>query len=107
MRDSFLAQLGASLWLASFGITGVLSQFLSPLVAWVIGDMIDKGIYVIDLTLNAVKTGMQMEQFKELAEAAYQRASARVYTEEEKVEIRKQYLDVIRDFARFGNGLRP
>lgn len=44
-----------------------------------------------------------MDKFKELAQKAHDKAVARVYTEEEKNEIRKQYLDSIRDFARFGS----
>lgn len=103
MKNSYVVQLGVGLWLASFGITGPWADFLSWPLSWLIGSFLDKGIYVIDLTINAVKTGMQMEKFKELAQKAHDKAVARVYTEEEKNEIRKQYLDSIRDFARFGS----
>lgn len=62
----------------------------------------DKGIFAIDITINAVQTGMQMEKFKALAKKAHNKATARVYSEEEKSAIRQQYLIAIRDFARFG-----
>ncbi len=102
MRNSFVVQLGVGIWLASWGITGVWADFLAFPITWVIGDLMDKGIFVIDITTNAVKTGIQLEKYKELALKAHDKAVARVYTEEEKREIRNQYLNTIRDFARFG-----
>lgn len=102
MKNSFTVQLGVGIWLASWGITGIWADFFSYPLSWFVGSLIDKGIFVIDLTVNAIKTGMQLEKFKELAKKAHEKATARVYTEEEKRAIRQQYLETIRDFARFG-----
>lgn len=102
MKNLFVVQLGVSLWLASWGITGWFANFISPIASWFLSDIVERGILLIDLTMYSIKLGMQEEKFKELAKAAHDRATARVYTEEEKVEIRKQYLDAIRDFGRFG-----
>lgn len=103
MKNSFIVHLGVSLWLASVGLTGGWAAFVSPILCWILGDLLDKGIYVIDLTLDSIKVGMQEKEFKEAAEAAYNRASARVYTEAEKVAIRQQYLDALAAFAKFGS----
>jgi len=103
VKNSFVVQLGVGLWLASFGITGVWADFLAYPLSWFIGSLVDKGIYKIDITLNAIRTGDQMDKYKELAKKAHDKAVARVYTEEEKRAIRQQYLDTIRDFARFGS----
>lgn len=102
MKNSFVVQLGVSLWLSSWGITGIFAEFLSPIAAWFLGDIADKEILLIDLTAYAIKLGMQEEKFKKLAKAAHDRAIAKVYSEEEKDAIRKQYLDALREFARFG-----
>ncbi len=64
----------------------------------------DKGILQVDLTIASIKVALQEDQYKALAKAAYDHAAARVYTEGEKIAIRKQYQDVLRDFGSVGNG---
>lgn len=93
------------LWLTSIGLTGPVGAIVGFIATKILESVLDKGILKIDLTIDSIKVAMQEEQYKKLAEAAYGKATARVYTEVEKDAIRKQYLDALRDFARFGNGL--
>lgn len=96
------AHLGAGLWLASWGITGALNSFLAVPLAWLLNSFVERGILTIDITVNAIKMGLRMAEFKRLAEDAHKRATKRVYTEEEKKAIREEYLKHLRDFVRFG-----
>lgn len=68
--------------------------------------MVDKGILVIDITIDAVQVGLEESEFKDLAAQAYNHAVARVYTDEEKNQIRQEYLDTLRKFGTFGDGVR-
>jgi hypothetical protein len=107
MKNSFVVKFGVSLWLASMGITGFWIYPLRFIAEWIIGSAVDQGILQIDLSIASIKVAMQDEQYKTLAKEAYSNAMAKVYTEEEKVKIRLQYLNVLRDFARVGNIVMP
>ncbi len=63
---------------------------------------LDYGILKIDLSIASLKVALEDRDFKEAARKAYDHAIARVYTEAEKIAIRKEYLDVIRDFGSVG-----
>ncbi len=103
MKDSFSIKMGVSLWLASVGITGPLADALSGPITWIIGSFVDKGIILIDIKINSIKTDAEMKTYLAAAEKIHNQAIAKVYTEDEKNEIRRQYLDVIRNFTRFGS----
>lgn len=98
-RKSFAVELGVDLILANFGIYGKLAHFLGFFVKGFMGLGLEIGVFKIDVTLDAIKEARSLKQFDKMALAAYEKTVARVYTEEEKIEIRKQYLDIISDFG--------
>lgn len=102
-RDLFIVRLGTYLLLAKFGITGRLADFLGLFLRGAIGLLIESGIFQIDLTLDAYREGQKLKQFKKLASKAYKKATAKVYSEEEKIEIRKEYLKIISLIGTVGN----
>lgn len=104
-RDSFTAQLGTALLLSTFGIaTGSFGGIvLGFLLRGVVGIFLEKGILVIDLSLISIDEGRKLKEFKAEAEAAYARATAKVYDEKQKEKIRKEYLEIIAKFGTVGN----
>jgi hypothetical protein len=106
MKNLFVVDFGVTLWLGSWGITGCGAELLGLPLRWVLGNLIERGILVIDLTIVSIKVAMELDTYRPAAIKAYKRAKARLYTDEEKKEIRRLYLDVMRDFARVGNGMR-
>ncbi len=103
MKNSFVVRFGVSLWLASLGISGWLATPLSFIATWLLGSFLDQGILAIDLTIDSIRIALEKDEYRELAKAAYDHASARVYTEEEKVAIRQQYQDALRRFGSVGD----
>lgn len=67
--------------------------------------MLDKGIIQLDIQIDKLKEALKDPQWRDAAEKAYKKASAKVYTEEEKDAIRKQYLDALSKYATYGNGV--
>lgn len=106
MKDSFIVQLAVKLWLTAMGAPPIVSAIVGPILSWVLGSFADLGILKIDLTIDALKRGMSLAEFNKIAGIEYKKAAAKVYTEGEKDEIRRQYLDTLERFAGFGNGLR-
>jgi len=103
-RDLFTVRLSVNLLLAKFGITGVFAEAIGLPIRGVIGALIDSGINKIDLTIDAIELGRQIPEFEQLATEAWKKATARVYTEEEKNAIRQQYLKIISGIGTVGNG---
>lgn len=103
-KDSFAVRLGASLMLAKFGIIGKWADLLAGLIIRpVMGLLIESGIWTIDLTWDAIREGRKLAEFEKLASEAYAKATAKIYTEREKDEIRKQYLEIISGIGNVGN----
>lgn len=94
-KDLFTVRLGVSLWLAKYG----LPNWLSFLFTGIIGLLIEDGIYLIDISIDALKEGRSLKNFEFLSTQAYLKASAKVYTEDEKENIRQEYLKIISDFV--------
>lgn len=88
------------------GVPPWLSQFLNPAFSLVLGLFLDYGILKADLTINAMIEGEKIPEFKKLARQAYEKATAKVYSVEEKNEIRKEYLALLDLVVPFGNGVR-
>ena len=105
-KDLFTVRLGVTLLLGKFGIAGVLAEVIALPLRGLIGVMIEDGTFKFDLTLDAFREGMKLEEFEKAASDAYVKATAKVYTEAEKNLIRKQYLDVISGIGTVGDGLR-
>src|SRR5690606_26001713 len=101
-RDLFIVRLGTAAFLAKFGITGCLADVLGFFLRGLFGLALDKGIFIIDLGRDAFIEGLNREEFKKLAIPAYQKAKARLYTEEEKRAIREEFLAISRKFVRVG-----
>ena len=98
-RKSFFVELGVDVLLAKFGIYGRAAHALGFFVKGFMGLALEVGVFKIDITLDAIKEGKKLKNFDRLALEAYERTIKRVYTEEEKNEIRKIYLNIISDFG--------
>lgn len=95
-----MARLGSKLLLAQFGIVGFWADILAGPVRAVIGVFIDQGIYVVDLTLDSIKSAMSIPEFKKAAIAEYAKARRKGLTDAEKKQIRKEYLATLDRFTR-------
>lgn len=97
-KDLFLVRLGSALLIGKLSL-GVGAKILTPFVAGFIGLIYESGVYKIDLTLDALKEGMERKEFRFEARKAYNHAKSKVHTEEEKQKIREQYLVIIGKFS--------
>lgn len=103
-RDLFIVHLGSKLILAKFGIFGPVANFVSIFLRGIIGLLIEDGTYLIDISLDAYREGKKIPEFEKAATEAYAKATAKIYDEDKKNEIRKQYLDIISRIGTVGNG---
>lgn len=94
-----MVRLGTTLLLAKYGVVGPWSRLVAPFIQGLIGLLIGSGVFIVDLTLDAYKEGTKLDEFKKLAKEAYDYAKKRVYTEEEKEQIRAQYASIISKFS--------
>jgi hypothetical protein len=104
-RDLFAVGLGSNLLLAHLGIVPgtPLSAFLGFFVKGFLGFIMDSGVFIIDVTLDSLKEGKKLDEFRTAATAAYAHATAQIYDETEKAKIRKQYLDIISKIGVVGD----
>lgn len=101
-RDTFIVALGSNLLLAKFGIIGPAAKFLGFFVRSFLGLIIEDGTFLIDLSLDAYREGKKIPEFEKAAKAAYDHATAKIYSEAEKNEIRKQYLKILSGIVPVG-----
>lgn len=106
-RESFLARLGTTLLLNKFKLVGPVNQLLSPLITGLIGVLIEEGIFIIDVSLDSYREGRKIKEFEKAADEAYKKATAKIYDEKKKDEIRQQYLDMLSKIVPVGNGPKP
>jgi hypothetical protein len=99
-KDLFIARLGAKLLLAKFGIVGLWADILAGPIRALIGVFIDEGLYAIDVTLDSIKSAMSIPEFKKAALTEYAKARRKDLTDEEKAQIRKEYLVTLDRFTR-------
>lgn len=99
-----MVRLGSQLILAKFGLVGFLGGVVGYFLRGFLGLLIEDGTFLIDLGLDAYREGQKLTEFKREAKIAYDRAMAKRYTEEQKNEIRAQYLKIISKFGTVGNG---
>lgn len=102
-RDDFIVRLGVTLTLNQWGLTGLLASVPNFILRSVMGAAMEAGVFFIDIGLDSYREGEKLAEFKEEARAAYLKATARIYTEEEKAAIRKQYDELIKKIAPVGN----
>lgn len=101
-----MVRLGSQLILAKFGLVGFAGDFVGIFLRGVLGLLIEDGTFLIDLGLDAYREGQKLEEFKIEAKRAYDKATAKVYDERKKNEIRQQYLKIISAIGHVGNGPR-
>lgn len=100
-----MVQLGTTLILSAAGITGGLGlTLLAPILAAFLGFFIDEGTFIIDISLDAYREGEKLDQFTVAATSAYEKATAKVYTDAQKDSIRQQYLAIISKISAVGTG---
>jgi hypothetical protein len=103
MKNSFLVRFAINRWLTMLGLAGgPLGAILGFFASWFLGDLFDRGIILLDLTVDSIKEAIKDEKWRDDAKKAYDHAMARVYTDAEKNVIRKQYQDILKQFATFG-----
>lgn len=103
-RDMFMVRLAATLLLGKLNITGVLATLLGRFLAGILGVFLEEGILLIDLTLDSYREGGKLKEFEKAATEAYKKATAQVYDETKKKEIRRQYLEIISRIGTVGDG---
>lgn len=106
MKNSPTLHLAVELTLAAFGITGFLAKFLSLIITTVLGFGLDKRIIIFDVSQDAKNQAMKDPIWRERATALWSKASAKVYTEEEKYAIEQEYLKILGDYATLADRLR-
>ena len=106
MKDSPTLKLAVQLWLAASGVTGLPATILAFIAVAILGNMLDKGIILLDIQIDKIREAMKDERWRDQATKLYGKALARVYTEKEKDEIRKAYLDALGDYATIADRLR-
>jgi hypothetical protein len=97
-----MVRLGTKLLLGKFNLAGPLADFVGIFVRGFLGLLLETGIFQLDLLLDAYREGKKIPEFEKAATEAYEKATARVYSEEEKIEIRKQYLEILSKIVPVG-----
>lgn len=97
--NSLIARLGANLLMTNLGIAGLAAKAAGPFISGFIGLIMESGVFAIDLTIDSYKEGAKLKEFQKAAKEAYNHASSKVHTPEEKEKIRQQYLAIIGKFA--------
>lgn len=98
-----MVRLGSTLILRKFGLAGPVADFVGLFLRGTIGLLIEDGTYLIDIGLDAYREGKKLAEFEKAATEAYAKATAKIYDEEKKNEIRKQYLEIISKIGVVGN----
>lgn len=102
-RDTFIVRLGTKLLLSKFGLAGPLGDFVGTFVRGFLGLIMETGVFQIDLLLDAYREGKKIPEFEKAASEAYAKATAKIYDEEQKNEIRKQYLEILSKIVPVGD----
>lgn len=92
-------------WLIAMGVSvsGPWGLFLIAVGCRILGSMLDKGIIELDITLDHIKQAAKDPQWRDQVAKIYAKTILKVYTESEKDEIRKQYMEVLKHYATFSN----
>ena len=106
MKNSPTLKFAVKLWLASLGVTGVPAALLAFIAVSVLGSLLDKGIVEIDVKLDKIREAMKDPKWRAEATNLWGKSLAKVYTEKEKDEIRKDYLRALGEYASLADRLR-
>lgn len=99
-RNDYTIQLITHLIMVKLAAPPFVAKLISPFLSGLLGIGLENGILKIDLTLDALKEGMKLKEFKAFADSAYEKTISRVHSEEEKESIRNQYLAAVSKFSR-------
>lgn len=91
--------------IASLGLGGPIGAFAAFLAEKFLTVLLDRGLIILDISMDGWSEARKDPKWRDAAEKAYKKASSRVYTEEEKNAIRKEYMAALSNYATFGNGL--
>ena len=105
MKNSFVVSYAVKAWITSMGLTGPLGAFVSFFATRLLGSMLDKGMILVDIKMDHLKEAMKDPKWRKEALKYYEMAGQRLYSEDEKNEIRKQYLAALAAYATYGNGM--
>lgn len=111
-KDLFIIEVVVSLGLAamktSFPAAAGLITFTQPILAFFarrfLGYLVGAGIATIDFTLDTLDQAKQRKEWEKTIDQIWDKTQAKVYDENEKAEIRKQYLAALRKYAGIGGG---
>lgn len=106
MKDSPTLKFAVKLWLASLGVSGFPAALLAFIAVAVLGSLLDKGIVDIDVKLDKIREAMKDPKWRAEATKLWGKSLAKVYTEKEKDEIRKDYLRALGEYASIADRLR-
>lgn len=105
-RNLFTVRLGVALFLGKIGLVGFVGRVVGFFLRSVLGVLIEDGIFLIDIGIDAYREGKKLKEFEREAALAYEKATAKIYDEEKKNEIRQQYLEIISRFGAVGSPKR-
>lgn len=105
-RNMFSVRLGASVLLGAFSIPSSLTWLFSFPIRCVLGLLLERGIFILDVSLDSLREGTKLKEFERDARAAYEKATAKVYDEDEKQKIRVEYLRIISRIGVVGDGAK-
>lgn len=89
------------------GVGGPIGAVLAFFITRVLGSMLDKGLILVDIGIDQLKQALQDKEWRAEALDHYEKAGARLYTEDEKNAIRNEYLEALKKYATYGNGGAP
>lgn len=101
-----MIRLGSALILGKFGIVGPVADFVGVFLRGILGLIMETGVFQLDLLLDSYREGAKIPEFEKAATEAYAKATAKIYDEEQKNAIRKQYLEILSKIVPVGNGPR-
>lgn len=104
MKNSFTVRLAAKLTIMALGVPpGFILETLTSIFAFFLGTALDKKIIpAIDVTLDGLREGQKIDEFRRQAAIEYQRASKLALTREEKDAIRQDFLRTLKPIVRIG-----
>lgn len=97
-----MVRLGTKLLLAEFGIVGPVADLVSLFARGFIGLLMETAVFQVDLLLDAYREGQKIPEFEKAAKEAYDKATAKIYDEVKKNEIRQEYLDILSKIVPVG-----
>lgn len=106
-RNSLTVRFATALLLSRFGIVGKWAGAVGFLIRGVLGVFMEEGILGLDVLLDAWREGAKLKEFQVLALEQYNKAKAKVYDEDKKNEIRKEYLKIIALIGNVGTAPKP